>query len=157
MDQAAYIDAVSHAVHERYSPYLHKWLAHEAKRWPTPLVTAHIPNPFDGKKSWLAVGWRDDDGWFMGSGVKRILCDGRKAESYAYSPKDTDPGDESFWTDYLKRGRCAIDPEHATYFRNADHRFSDVGDIRTCNWCGQLMHRVRWTEIKRHERWDLSI
>ena len=88
----------------------------------------------------------NDDGWFHGTRMMRILCVGKKAECYAYSPGHIKGLREvvGFWDEYLRIGRCAIDAAHTIAFLNADSRFVEDGDARACTWCGHQQRRERY-------------
>jgi hypothetical protein len=150
---ADYIAAVSHKVGEKYSPNLHAWLVRESNQRLPPLTTALGPSPLDGKRNWLMVGWRDEQGWFMGTAIRRILCDGLKTESYAYAPEQVSEGGEWFIAEYLRDGRCTLDRDHSTHFLNAKDRYHIEADYRTCNWCGERHSLRRWSETVDRSEW----
>ena len=61
-----------------------------------------------------------------------------------------------WFDDYQKIGRCIYTPHDWTWIANGDNRFtySNLGHIRTCNWCGKVAHRkvskekeIHWKEI----------
>lgn len=98
----------------------------------------------------LMLGYPDDD-YFIGTRLISALCNGGKEESMAHPiGKSVDPV-EGFWDNYLKIGRCAIDPAHQEHFM-AD-RFNEQGDSRTCLWCGHQQHKVVTPRVVYDESW----
>jgi hypothetical protein len=62
------------------------------------------------------------------------LCHGSKAERSAHCFGSGLEQVVGFWNDYLKVGRCAIDPTHEKEFKS--DRYSMEDEVRTCLWCG---------------------
>jgi hypothetical protein len=151
---AEYIAAVSHRVHERYSPNLHAWLVKNSQS-AEPLVTGLGPSPVDGSHTWLLIGHFDTGGWFSGSSVRRILGSGLKTQRWAHLPGHVIEGGSEFWAEYFRIGRCALDPAHKTSFLNADKRWATDGDHRTCTWCGAEQRLRKWEETVAREKWEL--
>jgi len=81
------------------------------------------------------------DGAFFGVRIMQAMSMGLKAQKWAHPRlvKDIEevPG---FWDQYLKEGRCAIDPEHQIPFQ--DDRFDETDHDRTCKWCGYKQKKV---------------
>jgi len=76
-----------------------------------------------------------DDTDFSGALLMSVLSRGTDATSYCHvgAAKSLEVV-ERFWDNYLKIGRCTIDPEHQMHFIDQNrYRFS--GDVRTCLWC----------------------
>ncbi|MBP8275317.1 MAG: hypothetical protein KAX55_00290 [Propionivibrio sp.] len=91
-----------------------------------------------------------DDGDFIGSRMMSVLCNGVGSERFCY------PGSAviipGFWDQYLKVGRCAIDPEHKEHFVGVD-RFDVSGERRVCRWCGAVQRRVVTPRTVFDESW----
>lgn len=69
-----------------------------------------------------------------------VLCNGRDAERYAYLCGNGLKSLDGFWDNYLKVGRCAVDPPHQEHFM-AD-RFLEHEAGRECLWCGHQQRKV---------------
>ena len=77
---------------------------------------------------------------FIGVRLMATLCQGSKADSWCYSGITDDIElVENFWDQYLRVGRCAIDPEHEEHFSGAK-RYTEADEERSCLWCG-AQHR----------------
>ncbi|MCL4526433.1 MAG: hypothetical protein M1492_08060 [Gammaproteobacteria bacterium] len=97
-----------------------------------------------------------DDGWLHGARLMGILCYGAREQAWAHVPGSICDLHEvpQFWTDYMRIGRCAIDPEHRMSFIGDETRWSVHGNERSCLWCGNARQRLEtWVEEVRHERW----
>lgn len=82
----------------------------------------------------LYIGSERDGIWIHARQLRNLCSVEQKVERYAYgAPHDTanwmDVTD-SFWSDYLKKGVCAIHGDYA-------HKFHENGDLRTCEYCGK--------------------
>jgi hypothetical protein len=104
----------------------------------------------------FAMSGAPDDADFCGARLSMVLCEGEKAQCWCF------PGTMSslvmvpdFWANYLRVGRCAIDPAHETYFSGAA-RFDEQADTRTCLWCGAKQHKQRTQRIVYDEIWVLA-
>lgn len=93
----------------------------------------------------IIIGRGDmSDGWVHGSKLNRILAVGGQAEVFAFNVKVWGVVPLLGWfEDYIKGGKCFIDPEHHWY---GPERWQVNGKTRTCSWCGQ------WHEIQRKRR-----
>lgn len=90
----------------------------------------------------LYLGFMDGN-LLIGSRVAEIIHYGRKAQRWAYPPKNFASGLRDVTVELLPRyvelGKCALDPEHRLYFDS--ERYVERGDTRTCKWCGQVQAR----------------
>lgn len=90
--------------------------------------------------------WKEDE-WGKLSGTKliRILCVGQSAESCVYINIPVEECRDvtgEFWSEYIKKGRCHLDPDHEGFMINTDSRFSIIDrNHRVCNWCGREFAR----------------
>jgi hypothetical protein len=100
------------------------------------------------------IGFLDDGGSFVGSKLWGVLCNGGRERTWSFSWIGRDAVLRPMWADYLKRGRCALDPEHDQHFLG--ERFSQNGNTRTCLWCGCLQRRETYTVTKTCVRWVSS-
>lgn len=87
----------------------------------------------------------EGDADFSGERLIAVLCNGKSAGSFCF-PGAMKSLEEvkDFWSQYLKIGRCAIDPEHQENFYRAD-RYRLIDDIRECLWCGEKHRAVSKT------------
>lgn len=102
----------------------------------------------------LMIGYPDsgDENGFVGIRLMAVLCEGVKAGSFYYIGMATMLEEvEGFWEQYLKVGRCAIDPTHKEGF--LDDRYNMGGDTRTCLWCGAKHERVLTQRTVFDESW----
>jgi hypothetical protein len=99
-----------------------------------------------------------DNGWLHGARLMVVLCYGSGEQLFAYAPGRIAGLTEvpNFWEEYMRIGRCAIDPEHRRSFMDDETRWavSDDGKHRSCLWCGNAhQKRETWVEQVQHERW----
>ncbi len=134
-------------IHEKYSPNLFKWLKREPMR-------DHI-RVFKDRQGRFWIGRVTDDDWFHGKKLYQVLCNGTKSGSAAYGYSRYKDFEEvhGFWDDYQRLGRCAIDVDHQDYFLNSDSRFKELGDHRSCTWCGFKQKRVTFEKTVVREHW----
>lgn len=99
---------------------------------------------------WLGCIW---DGDFIGARLMQVLCHGSRTPTGCYSSLTPTlrevPG---FWEQYLRLGRCAIDPEHRLSF--TDDRWVQQGFSRKCLWCGHQQQLKVWSEPVQKSRWE---
>ncbi|MYM92676.1 hypothetical protein [Duganella vulcania] len=149
------------SVSAAFSPNLHSWMRAKAHFYKGGgvLQTVYRVKP-DTKLAkefgagTLMIGFPEDptEKGFVGVRLMSVLCQGTKAGDYYYlgmAPMLEEV--EGFWDQYLKVGRCAIDPEHKEGFM-AD-RYSMDGDVRTCRWCGAKHERVLTPRTVFDETW----
>lgn len=98
----------------------------------------------------LLIGYIDE-ACFIGSRIGAALSQGNKAPKHAYLCTEGLQRVDGFWDNYLKIGRCAIDPEHKIHFMG--DRFSMNQDTRTCLWCGATHERVLTPRTVFDETW----
>ena len=133
---------------DRYSPNLRRWMRENSRH--------HGNDVFADKDGKLWIGWIDDGPSFIGSRLWRVLTVGGRAEvgCWMFPVSDLTPVPD-FWANYARIGRCAIDPDHSHYFIGDETRWTEQGDTRSCNWCGNhRQFRHRWTETVERQRWE---
>ena len=133
----------------QFSPNLYRFLKGRGQTWAT---TCRVCLDMDGI---LRIGSLDD-GWLHGARLMGVLCYGLREQVWAHPPESLGGLQElpSFWTDYMRNGRCAIDSEHKKSFIGDESRWSVHGDERSCLWCGNAHQKLEtWVEEVRHEQW----
>lgn len=141
------------AIHPRngakYSPNLHAWLTLRSKKH-----RAETSRVFADKDGTLWIGFLDD-GYLIWSRLMSVLCEGKKAESFAFGYLGKLDEVPDFWARYTAVGRCAIDPAHKMYFVGDDTRWRRAGDKRECLWCGNHAQKLRrWVEPVERSAWE---
>lgn len=131
-----------------YSKNLYHWLKVEFSH-PAPMVSV-----YNSQSGIPYIGFIDE-GYFIGAKLFATLTYGVKAQAYAHTPKDTKglvlSVIDTFWDDYRRIGRCAIDPNHNVFFKDEDSRWVQNGKHRICQWCGASQHAE--TRIQEYEVW----
>ena len=85
----------------------------------------------------LYIGFGDlDDGWLHGARLTDIICNGTKANEFAFPPDREFTIIDDWWNQYVSAGKCCIDPEHILY--DDRERWEQQGKSRTCVWCGDF-------------------
>ncbi|MHB1630682.1 hypothetical protein [Acidithiobacillus sp.] len=133
----------------QFSPNLYRFLK---KRGPAWAGTCRVYRDADNI---LRIGLLDD-GWLHGAWLMGVLCYGPLERVWAHLPGSLGGLQEipQFWTDYMRVGRCAIDPEHKMSFIGDESRWAVQGDERSCLWCGNAHQKLEtWVEKARHDRW----
>lgn len=145
-----------------FSPYLHRWMRAKAHFYKGGGVLQAVyrvkPDTQLSRKigvGTLMIGYAEDpdEQGFIGIRLMSVLCNGVKAGDFYYigiAPMLEVV--EGFWDQYLKVGRCAIDPDHLESFM-AD-RYSMDSDTRTCLWCGAKHERVMTPRTVFDESWN---
>lgn len=143
LDKAS-IDRFSNLIHEKYSENLFKFLKTMNRQG------KELPLVYSDSSGDLWTGYYHD-GDFIGGRILPILCGSRS--SFCYSKMEEMTPEINFWSEYERIGRCAIDRDHSVFFLKADFRYTDVGDKRTCNWCGCEQRLERWQETIEKTKW----
>lgn len=138
---------------DKYSPNLYKFLKRTTER--RMLERAEVWE-MDGVQY---IGFMDGSDWFIGVRLFRVLCEGNRSSvrSMAHTLKCIEKMErvEGFWPEYVRIGRCAIDPKHSHVFTSKEPRYDyPKKDRRVCRWCG-AEHRLKtWTEKVKREAWE---
>jgi hypothetical protein len=145
-----------------FSPNLHRWMRAKANFYKDGgvLQTVYRVKPDtslarDIGVDTLMIGFAEDpaEKGFVGVRLMSVLCQGVKAGSFYYIGMARMLEEiEGFWDQYLKVGRCAIDPTHKEGFM-AD-RYTMDSDTRTCLWCGAKHERVQTPRTVFDESWN---
>lgn len=147
----------------KFSPNLYRWLKKQADRCGGEYHLNRFQiyrggsDLFARPRDVLYIGYIGNDGWFHGTRLMAVLCEGARKQIFAYMPGHVRKLGlkpvRNFWRDYRRIGRCAIDKAHTQYFAHAasdDARWTVKGKTRSCNWCGNHKQRLSVrTETKR--------
>jgi hypothetical protein len=131
---------------QQFSPNLHAYLkAHKGDLW--------YAKVYRDKDNTLWLGYYYD-GDFLGTRLMEALCMGKKAKTGCYGHQLNPLTElEGFWDNYLKLGRCAIDPEHEIHFID-DTRWKVEGNTRHCLWCNKVTQTLeKFTKTIEETRW----
>ena len=134
----------------QFSPNLYRFLKRRGQTWAT---TCRVYLDMDGI---LRIGLLLEDGCFHGAWLMGVLCYGPREQVWEHPPGSLGDLREitDFWADYMRIGRCAIDPAHKQSFIGDESRWAIHGNERSCLWCGNAHQRLEvWVEQVRHERW----
>lgn len=135
----------------RFSPNLHRWLSARDK----------------SRRAWMSRVYRDADGtlWigfldageFFGTKLYSVLCNGAQQDTACWVNLRGLAELPDFWAQYMRVGRCAIDPAHERSFIGDDTRWLVRDDTRSCQWCGGAQQVLRrWTEVVERQEWRAS-
>ena len=99
--------------------------------------------------------------WIHGNGLGTILSDSREKYTTFANPwiQEYEDITDWFWSEYIKYGRCLLDPEHIGWWQGDDNRFTYINkNSRRCNWCGRWQYRTikKTVTIKRSDSWVLN-
>ena len=148
-----YIDSVNPANNKfgKFSPRMYKFLL----KYKNKDIKAYQKSDEDG----VLIGYADLDGWDVTS-LFNICRSYGKLDRLVFLDKTMYKLTEipHWFDDYQKIGRCIYTPHDWTWIANGDNRFgySNLGHIRTCNWCGEVAHRKVCKEVETNWReiWD---
>lgn len=98
----------------------------------------------------LLLGFRDER-FLTGTRLMAALGRGAKAEDAAYPVGSGVEEVEGFWDNYLRLGRCAIDPAHQDRFQT--DRFDERYNSRVCRWCGHAQFKRVVPRIEYDTSW----
>lgn len=134
-----------------FSPNLYRWM----RKGGVFMADSRVyegPSGVEGHATRFIGIISDDHHDFCGSKLNSALCEGGRAMQAAYPWLTAKNLVEvvNFWPGYLKLGRCAIYPEHRWNF---DGQWLEEDDVRTCQWCGLVQRRERYTYTEQRERW----
>ena len=133
----------------QFSPNLYRFLKKRGSTW------AKTCRVFRDTDNILWIGSLDD-GWLHGAWLMGVLCYGLREQVGAHPPGSLGDLREitDFWADYMRIGRCAIDPKHKRSFIGDETRWAVHGYERSCLWCGNAHQKLEtWVEEVQHERW----
>lgn len=151
------IEQINSKHNPKYSKNLYNWLRRRQRErpdFPDEKILLPVFRCEENKILWIGDL---EEGWLHGCRLMSILCNGTKAQAFAYRVEahmkelHLIP---DFWEQYFADGRCAIDREHQMFFIGDESRWKVDGSIRDCLWCGK--HRqllVRWEETVCREKW----
>lgn len=141
-------------VSDKYSWGIYKWLKTNGTNFRVLL------DPSKDKTLTRRLNFISDEGGrgTIGSNVHSIMTGQRTLYCFSLCPlhKYTDVTDW-FWSNYLRFGRCMVDPEHSMWFLSDDGRYTMINkNSKRCNWCGKYFKRdiKKQVSIKRVEHWE---
>lgn len=77
---------------------------------------------------------------FSGVLLMAVLCNGSSAKRACYAGAAPSMAEvDSFWGQYKRVGRCAIDPNHTVGFTDHAQRFHLVDGQPKCIWCAAVV------------------
>lgn len=132
---------------DKFSPRLHAYLKKAGPQ-------TRIMQVYRDLDKGLWIGFFDE-GCFIGARLSLVLCEGGKTKRGAFTGGWTKDLFEvqDFWENYMKVGRCAIDPEHETSFLD-ETRWKVDGKTRHCLWCGNATQHLESYEVRETKtRW----
>jgi hypothetical protein len=124
---------------DRFSENLMKWVRKYRTRNLIVAIATEGIREFDPTKTqspYLYIGYSFEDGFFMGSRLSEILCNGSRAQTWSFQPKMQFVVVPDWWMHYIADGKCCIDPEHYLYGDRERWEVSADGKTRKCLWCG---------------------
>jgi hypothetical protein len=146
---------------DKYSANLYKFLSQKKHNC---VVLLHKPS---GDLYLTDQWWKDEkvDNWKVVTGAKvwMILCGKKVGPGSDYTAvwggvfkSDCEDITETFWPDYIRRGRCVFNPTHDGWLRDDDTRFTTFGNSLHCNWCGKWFRRKikKVVKIERRAVWE---
>lgn len=146
------------AINPKYSPNLHAWIKKQFGTSTAPIVMTK-PDTTGMRR----VGALREINWLSGANLNDVMCNGRKAKTWAIMLSHTGATlniDDTFWHRYIRDGRCAIDPEHDVFFIGGETRWLAVPakgrqpERRECQWCGHHVQvKLEWTETVHKSEW----
>lgn len=149
---------------DKYSLNLHMWLRKQHEHYlgaffsPWSSVDGSMDYSEKAKRSpsHIYIGWLDEDGYLMGSMLAQIICNGTKAQTWAFAPKLAFEELPNFWEEYDSLGKCSFDPDHCLYFNR--ERYVETGDgKRVCLWCGRKEILHVFEEVVTREKWLAAV
>lgn len=136
-----------------FSARLHKWVKRNAREGGASLYVTDGTGPAYGRLyvgTFNVCGCCPDD--FTGQPLRNVL-NGTSTLGYTFTGvagKMRSADDVE--AEYLRVGRCALDPEHEILF--ADDRWETLGEeLRRCRWCGKEAALVN--EVRIIKRWRM--
>ena len=142
---------------EAFSPNLHKYLKEHAHFFRDGGILDGVYKVLPDTKAAsqfgagsLLLGY-PDEGFFTGARLMSVLCLGREAERCAYPCGSGLKFLDGFWDNYLRVGRCAIDPAHRENL--LAERFREHATGRECLWCGHQQRKVVIPRVVHETSW----
>lgn len=147
-DFSEILKKINPKISDKYSPNLFRFLRGKGRD-----CTTIFKDP-DGV---LYIGHRESDGMVFGNRLSQVLCFGVRSQTYGYLGSSKKWREvKSFWAEYIKIGRCALDHEHKTHFQSQDSRYTQVSKtVRQCRWCGARLKRKIVIEKRKVETWNV--
>ncbi|WP_075323855.1 hypothetical protein [Acidithiobacillus albertensis] len=137
--------------HQKYSNNLYRFLKKRDPEW---VASCQVYRDQD-QMLWIGVM---EHGWFSACTLLGVLCLGAAERTGSYALQRFTKIEEvkGFWEEYMRVGRCAIDPKHQRAFLEDESRWLMSKDqtTRSCLWCGEVKQRlVIEEEMIEHRKW----
>lgn len=147
---------ISPIKNDKYSLRLYRFVRH-----PRFNICRDSLKVYRDKDGCLWIGRLDDGDWFYGARLMSVLCGVSSAGRIGAFPELVKTMKlrelKTFWQRYLKVGRCALDPKHEMSFVNGAGRWKREGQVRECQWCGQVQRMKMLREVIKHEVWSNQV
>lgn len=144
---------------DRFSLNLLKWVKARKDRNLIVAIATEGQRAYDATKTqtaYLYIGYSFEDGFFMGSRLGEILCNGARTGTWAFQPSMKFVLVPDWWQGYIAGGKCFIDPEHYLYGGKERWQLSEDGMYRHCIWCDGY-EEYKHTEMVPQESWRRQI
>lgn len=119
-----------------FSWQLYRWVKKYPERTRVWAATWNSATGVDREHPVLVIGSDRDESWIMGAPLSQLCAYGAKIESYAYGGAHDTANwvdvTEAFWSDYRKKGVCAIHGDLAH-----EWEYSEDRNTRVCVYCGK--------------------
>lgn len=153
------LNAINPKNGDKYSPNIFKWVKRATKDNPLFYKEENLV-AYRDKEGCVHIGFASADkrekNWISGRQLEEVLGSG----GYLVSRPPFAMNIAAmlmlanFWSEYIKRGRCAIDKDHVRRFIGDENRWHTKGNTRTCQWCGKAKQKlVKRKEVIIREDW----
>jgi len=153
MNASQLLDRTHPAKGSKYSPNLHKWLSAWTRRYSK--TAEAIPRVFQDADGGFWIGMlHESDNSLIGCRIMGVLCNGAREATANYIRERNLVELPTFWQDYVRDGRCAIDTDHKNHFIGDTDRWVTTFDVRACRWCGHHVQvKLVWAETVSKSEW----
>ena len=117
-----------------FSWQLYRWI----KKYPE---SYHVYSDNDPSFPCLYIGMiaNEDPDYCYGRAIRQLCVCGEKIKAYAYGGSaynvcEWSEVTEQFWSEYMKKGICAIHGDLV-------HKWNVSGNTRTCQYCGKVEYK----------------
>jgi hypothetical protein len=133
---------------QKYSHNFREWLRKQSRRGRSLEGYEVVRSTGELKRRY--IGFRLDDGAFIGSALNTVLAQGGRAETGCWvGSRDWNPI-RRFWDDYYRIGVCATDTDHYFY----SERWDTNNRKRICKYCGKVQVLRKKRKVVLSEVWE---